>query len=306
MERYDLCVVGAGPAGIAGAVRAVDLGKRVALIDGGPLGGVGIFDGALSSKTLWHLSADYARACRSDRGYDGTALVAAWPAVRAQVTMACREAQGLVVRQLAALAIPAPGRGTIDRIIGRGAFVGLDELEVATVEGSRRIEADRFLLAVGSRPRVPPTIAVDGVRVMTSDQIEHVPELPRRLAIIGAGVVGCEYATVFAHFKQTKVELFDRQPRILPFEDEDVSAVVASRFAEIGVHVHRKAKIERVAVIGEEVEVVWLDEAGAVQNRRYDRVLVATGRAPSVGQLGLDLTGVTVDANGGARAHKSG
>ncbi|MBA3454655.1 MAG: NAD(P)/FAD-dependent oxidoreductase [Deltaproteobacteria bacterium] len=305
MDRYDLCVVGAGPAGIAGAFRAVDLGKRVALIDGGPLGGAGIFDGALSSKTLWHLSADYSRACRSDRGYDGSALVASWPAVRAQVDAACREAQALIVRQLAAFARPGVGRGTIDHILGRGTFVGLETLEVATVDGSRRLEADRFLLAVGSRPRVPPTIAVDGVRVMTSDQIEHLPALPGRLAIIGAGVVGCEYATVFAHFKQTAVELFDRQPRILPFEDEDVAAVVASRFAEIGVHVHRKARIERVVVIGDEVEIGWLDEAGAVQHRRYDRVLVATGRAPSLGQLGLDLAGVSIDANGGVTVERT-
>lgn len=141
MERYDLCVVGAGPAGIAGAFRAVDLGKRVALIDGGPLGGAGIFDGALSSKTLWHLSTDYARACRTDRGYDGAALRASWPAVRAQVDAACREAQALIVRQLTAYARPGAGRGSIDHIVGRGVFVGLDTLDVSTVEGSRRIEA---------------------------------------------------------------------------------------------------------------------------------------------------------------------
>ncbi len=305
MERYDLCVVGAGPAGIAGTFRAVDLGKRVALVDGGPLGGAGIFDGALSSKTLWHLSTDYARACRNDRGYDGSALVASWPAVRAQVAAACREAQTLIVRQLGAYATPAEGRGTIEHILGRGVFTGLDTIEVSTVEGSRAIAADRFLLAVGSRPRVPPTIEVDGVRVMTSDQIEHLTELPKRLAIIGAGVVGCEYATVFAHFKQTEVELFDRQPRILPFEDADVSAVVASRFAEIGVHVHRKAKIERVRVVDDHVEIGWLDEAGAAWTQHYDRVLVATGRAPSVGQLGLDLAGVTLDANGGVTVDRT-
>jgi dihydrolipoamide dehydrogenase len=93
MQRFDRCVIGAGPAGLAGATRAVDLGKRVALVDGGPLGGTGIFDGALSSKTLWHLAGDYARACRGDRGYDGTALGVSWPAVREQVSAACHEAQ---------------------------------------------------------------------------------------------------------------------------------------------------------------------------------------------------------------------
>ena len=74
MDRYDLCVIGGGPAGVAGAIRATDLGKRVALVEAGPLGGAGIFEGALSSKTLWHLGGDFARACRSDRGYDGSGL----------------------------------------------------------------------------------------------------------------------------------------------------------------------------------------------------------------------------------------
>jgi len=290
VDRYDLCVIGGGPAGVAGAIRAADLGKRVALVDAGPLGGAGIFEGALSSKTLWHLAADYIRACRSDRGYDGHGMAVSWQAVRAEVAAACSEAQQLLTRQLAHLA------PSITRIEGRARFVGKDTIEAG---GSTRVTADKFLLAVGSTPRVPPNLAVDGVRVMTSDHIEHVPELPGRLAIIGAGVVGCEYATIFAQLGKTKVELFDRQARILPFEDEDVSAVVADRFAAIGVHVHRSAKIEKVTVIGDEAEIAWTDDKGAPQSRRYDRVLVATGRVPSTASLGLDLAGVAIEPGGG-------
>src|SRR5262245_32003624 len=147
MTRFDVCVVGAGPAGVTAAVRASDLGKRVALIDGGPLGGAGIFDGALSSKTFWHLAGDFARACRRDRGYDGATLRLDWAAVRAQVASACREAQTLLERQIAALP-------SIERVPGRGAFVARDRL----VAGDRTIEADRFVISVGSRPRVPPGI----------------------------------------------------------------------------------------------------------------------------------------------------
>ncbi|MFN0250081.1 MAG: dihydrolipoyl dehydrogenase family protein [Kofleriaceae bacterium] len=301
MDRYDVCVLGGGPAGFAGAIRAADLGKRVALVDAGPLGGAGIFDGALSSKTLWHLSGDFARAQRRDRGYDGSALVASWRAVRAEVASACIEAQALLETQLLALAHRSSDgtRGSIERIAGRGQFVARDVVRVTGDSGERMIAADRFLVAVGSKPRLPPNIPVDGVRVLTSDHVEHVPDLPARLAIIGAGVVGCEYATIFAHFRSTRVDLFDRQPRILPFEDEDVSAVVAARFAEIGVHVQRKAQIQSVTVLGEEVEVAWIDETGAPRTQRYDRVLVATGRAPSTANLGLEHTGVSVDPKSG-------
>jgi dihydrolipoamide dehydrogenase len=291
VSRFDLCVLGGGPAGVAAAIRGADLGKRVALVDGNLLGGAGIFDGALSSKTFWHLAMDFARACRSDRGYDGSGLTVSWPKVQAEVQAACLEAQALLARQLTALATPAHGRGTVERISGRGTFVARDEIQV----GERTIAADRFVLAVGAKPRVPPNIAVDGVRIVTSDQIERVPELPRRLAIIGAGVVGCEYATIFALLGQTSVELFDRQARILPFEDADVAHVVAQRFSDIGVHVHRQAKIDKVVTVGDEAEVTWTDEAGATQTRRYDRVLVATGRVPATTGLGLELAGVNLD-----------
>jgi dihydrolipoamide dehydrogenase len=286
-------VIGGGPAGVAAAMRAVDLCKRVVLVDGGPLGGAGIFDGALSSKTFWHLAMDFARAARSDRGYDGASITADWQALRAEVRAACSDAQKLVARQLAALAAPAPGRGCIEHVSGRATFVSRDAIQL---DGGRVISADRFVVAVGSKPRVPPNVAVDGKRLVTSDHIEHVSDLPRRLAIVGAGVVGCEYATVFGLLGQTQVELFDRQARILPFEDEDVSAVVATRFPQIGVHVHRKARIERVETVGDEAEVTWIDEAGATQTKRYDRVLVATGRIPATAGLGLHHPGVDVDA----------
>ncbi|HEX7703108.1 MAG TPA: NAD(P)/FAD-dependent oxidoreductase [Kofleriaceae bacterium] len=311
---YDLCVIGGGPAGVAGAIRATDLGKRVALVDAGPLGGAGIFDGALSSKAMWHLSGDFVRACRVDRGWEGgSGLSLSWPALQAEVKAACHEAQALIERQLASL----ERAGKLERFIGRGTFVEKNVVEVAPasesarrgtprderantmVHGPQRVEAERFLLTVGSKPRVPGMFPVDGERVLTSDHVEHLETLPARLAIIGAGVVGCEYATVFAHLGKTKVELFDRQSRILPFEDEDVSAVVASQFAQMGVDVHREASIASVKRVGNEVVVSWTDGQKAPHERRYDAVLVATGRAPSVGNLGLELAGVTVDKAGG-------
>jgi dihydrolipoamide dehydrogenase len=292
---YDLCVIGAGPAGIAGAVRATDLGKRVALVDAGPLGGAGIFDGALSSKSLWHLSNDFVRACRIDRGYEGGgSLVMSWPALRAEVSAACREAQALIERQLAALELA----GSLVRFSGRGVFVEHGVVEVETLHGPKRVEAEKFLLAVGSKPRVPAMFPVDGERVLTSDHVEHLAELPARLAIIGAGVVGCEYATVFAHLGKTHVELFDRQSRILPFEDEDVSAVVAEQFAAMKVEVHREASLKTLVRDGDEVVVTWSDPAGS-HERRYDAALIATGRAPALAKLGLEIAGVTVDSHGG-------
>ncbi len=296
--RYDLCILGAGPAGIAAAVRAHDLGKTVALVDGGRAGGAGVWDGALSSKTLWHLAGDYARARRVDRGYRGDAELV-WSEVRAQVREACDEASALVDRQLAYLAQPGGRGGRVDHVRGRGRFIAPSTVAVAVTGGdggARSIEADRFLIAVGSRPRVVP--GYDGDRVITSDEVDHLPAPPARLAIVGGGVVGCEYATIFGQFGKTEVDLLDRQPRILPFEDEDVAAVVAARFGAMGVTIHRQARLESLRVDGDGVELIVRCGGDSVITRRVDRVLLAVGRVPSTDELGLDVAGVQIAPGG--------
>jgi dihydrolipoamide dehydrogenase len=287
---YDLCVIGAGPAGLAAAVRAHDLGKRVALIDGGRAGGAGIRDGALSSKTLWHLAGDFARARRTDRGYRGDASLS-WPEVQAQVRAACDEASALVDAQLAWLATHGPGK--VDHLEGRARFVEPRAIAI----GDTRIAAEKFLLAVGSKPRGIPGATIDGLRILTSDHVDHLPSLPASLAIIGGGVVGCEYATIFGQLGQTAVELLDRQPRILPFEDDDVAAVVAARFAQMGVHIHRAAKLEAIHARedGVELNIRCGDD---VLTRRVERVLLAVGREPATAELALDIPGVRTTPGG--------
>ena len=298
--RYDLCILGAGPAGLAAAARAHDLGKRVALIEPGRPGGAGVADGALSSKTLWHLAMDFARARRSDRGYDGGLLEASWTELVAQVKSACGEAWAHNQRLLDHLARPSARGGRVDRVVGRGRFVAPHVVEVDGPE-PRRVTAERFLLAVGSRPRGLPGVTVDGERVMTSDHIEHLPHLPGTLAIVGAGVVGCEYATIFASLGRTGVELLDRGARILPFEDADVSAAVAASFDRLGARIHARAQLEELAVDGGHVRLVFRQagpDGERVVERRVERALLSVGRAPAIDGLGLEHAEVACERGG--------
>jgi dihydrolipoamide dehydrogenase len=292
--KVDLCVLGGGAAGVAAAVRAHDLGRSVALVEPGRLGGAGIWNGALSSKTLWHLAMDYVRARRSDRGWRGAELGLDWSAVTAQVAAACAEAEALIATQLAHLP-------RVEVVRGRGRFVAPHAVEVTGAGGApRRLEADRFLICVGSRPRALDGLPVDGERIVTSDQVEACDAPPGRLAIVGAGVVGCEYATVFASFGG-QVELVDRAARILPFEDEDVSAVVARSFRAMGVHIHGKARLADLRRAGDELEldIVCAGPGGEViEHRRVDRVLVSIGRVPALDDLGLEVAGVQRDGRG--------
>lgn len=297
---FDLCVLGAGPAGYAAAVRAHDLGKKVLLVERERIGGAGIHAGALSSKTMWHLSNDYANACRTGRGYLAGDVQVSYAAVMESLRQAVSERRGLFEQQLEALAQPADTGGQVWLLKGTGRFLTPHAIEVAQIDGSLlRYEADHFLIATGSKPKVPDGIEVDGVHIVTSDQIEDLEVFPRSLVILGAGVVGCEYATIFANFRRTRIHLLDRQPRVLPFEDEDISEEVSRSFERMGIIVHREPQLASMRVVDGQVEFVLQHPAGTSEPHRVERALISTGRAANTASLDLAAAGVKVDARGG-------
>ena len=297
---WDLCVLGAGPGGYAAAMRAHDLGKRVVLIERGQVGGAGIHAGALSSKTMWHLANDYASAARTDRGYHAVGgFEVSYPSVIASVRTAVAERRSLLDRQLACLSVANANGGLVTLVRGSARFLSATEVEVKRHDGSvEKIVAKNFLVTTGSRPRVPDGIPVDGELVVTSDQIESFPAFPESMVVVGAGVVGCEYATIFASYGKTKIHLIDRQPRILPFEDEDVAEEVASSFESMGVVIHRASKLESLKVIDGKVEYVITNAEGKTETIRVERALVSVGRIPNTAELGLEAAGVKLDKGG--------
>lgn len=296
---YDLCVLGAGPAGYAAAMRAHDLGKRVALVEAGRVGGAGIHAGALSSKTMWHLSNDFSIARRTDRGYAAKEVEVSYPNVCASIHNAVAERRGTLEKQLDRLKVPSKTGGVVELVRGTARFVSSHAVEVVR-EGAPPVvfEAKNFLVATGSKPRIPDNIPVDGDRIVTSDQIESFGKFPESMVIVGAGVIGCEYATCFANFGHTKINIIDRQPRILPFEDLDVAEVVAKNFEAMGITIHRASKLESIGVKDGMVEYVVTDAEGRAQTIRVERALVSVGRVPNTGSLGLEVAGVKVDKGG--------
>lgn len=302
---FDLCVIGAGPAGYAAAMRAHDLGKRVVLVERDRVGGAGIHSGALSSKTMWHLSNDYSVARMTDRGYRAGGLDVHYPSVIGSVRTAVAERRDLLERQLERLTPPSARGGTVSLVRGTARFTSPHTLSVTrTVPNSESdasteaIEAKNFLLATGSRPRIPDGIPVCGDVVVTSDHIETWTRFPESMVIVGAGVIGCEYATMFANFGWTKIHIIDRQPRILPFEDEDVAEEVASSFEQLGVTIHRSSKLESLKVKDGRVEYVITNAEGKTETLNVEKALVSIGRVPNTDQLGLDVAGVLREKSG--------
>ena len=277
-------------------MRALDLGKRVALIERGRAGGAGVHAGALSSKTMWHLANDYATAKRTDRGYRAVGgIEVAYDDVCLCIETAVGERQALLDRQLAQL--EAAGGLTIFR--GSASFLTPTSVEVTRSNGDREeVSATNFLIATGSSPRVPDTIPVDGRIVVTSDAIETLGAFPESMLIVGAGVVGCEYATAFGKFGKTKIRILDRQPRILPFEDEDVADAVAKNFEAMGIRIHRSSKLESLRIVDDEVEYVITNAEGKPETIRVSRALVSVGRVPNTRTLGLAAIGVAIEKSG--------
>ncbi|MBX3125087.1 MAG: NAD(P)/FAD-dependent oxidoreductase [Polyangiaceae bacterium] len=296
MTDFDVCVLGAGPAGFATAMRAWDFGLSVCLVERGRLGGAGLHDGALSSKTLWELSRDYRRALATDRGYRATNVELDYDAVCRCVSDAVASKTEQLQRQLDELGrCESDDGGRVTLVEGEARF--LDPQRVAVSKGgeTREISARNFVIATGSRPRELPDVVVDGERILTSDHIMHLGRFPKSLVIVGAGVVGCEFATVFANFGRTKVYLIDRAERILPFEDDDVARVCARNLEARGVVVHRRARLVSMRRQGDGVEYVIEYPTGGRETLTVECALISIGRVPNLESLGLEQAGVVLD-----------
>jgi dihydrolipoamide dehydrogenase len=300
MADYDLCVIGAGPSGYAAAIRAWDFGKRVALVDRGPLGGVGLHHGALSSKTLWELSRDYRNVLQRDRGFVAENVTLDWAQIIRCVEQAVDRKVGQLQRQLDALARPRHDHpGCIEFISGHARFESVERIRVEGGDsGTRLLTAEHFLIATGTRPRELPELPVDGRTVITSDHVTGLRGFPRSLVILGAGVVGCEFATIFANYGQTKVYIIDRADRILPFEDEDVARVCSQNLEAKGVTIHHQCTLISMEVVGPQVEYTIEHSTGGQETILVDKALISIGRVPNTSGLGLEALGVALDARG--------
>ena len=295
ITEVDVCILGAGPGGYAAAMRAHDYGLSVCLLEKQAIGGAGVHDGVLSSKTLWSLSLDYQTAIASDRGYRSHDIQLDYR----QVVQCVARATALKAEQLQQQINTLRGP-KFHYLTGEGRFHSANTIDV--FDSNRllqtQIRAKNTIIATGSRPRTLPNIDVDGERILTSDHILSLPEFPQSIVILGAGVVGCEFATIFANFNQTKVYIIDRAPRILPFEDEDVAAVCDRNLAHQGVTIHRNASLVSLARQDDHVLYTIEHENGGRETISVDYALISVGRTPNTDQLNLAAAGIEIDSRG--------
>lgn len=294
MDRYDLCVIGGGPAGYAAAMRAIDFGKKVILIEKSKLGGYGIYDGALASKTMWELSSriktvkeEIGQDKRMDMSFDKVKEIIDEALFERKFQLSCH------------LRIIHAETSLINYEKGTASFLNDKEILVTKDNGETfTVFAENTIIATGSRPRTLPHIEVDEKTILTSDGILHLDKFPKSLVILGAGVIGCEFATMFSNFGQTKVYLIDKAERILPFEDKDVADVVATNLEENGVVIHRGSKLIRMDHKDGQVEYEIENTDGSREVIQVEKAMLSIGRVPNVELLNIENAGISMSKRG--------
>ncbi|KAJ1428391.1 hypothetical protein B484DRAFT_317509, partial [Ochromonadaceae sp. CCMP2298] len=297
MKKFDVCVIGGGPAGYAAAMRVIDFGKSVVIVEKDKLGGAGIHQGALWSKTWWEISREARMMNLHSDALNVNGTNFSYGKVKSEVANAISERVGLLTHHMDNINL-GTGRECFEYIKGTAKVVAKNQVQVIGEGEDQMIECDYIILATGSVPRKLDHLPIDEKMVFTSDGLGNLTSFPKSIVIVGAGVIGCEFATIFSNFGKTKVHLIDKGERILPFEDEDVVKVIEKNLEEKGVLIHRNSKLISMTSDSKEVEYTLEYDDGRKESFKVEKALVSVGRVPQYDNLVEEGLGVKFDARG--------
>jgi dihydrolipoamide dehydrogenase len=285
--NYDLVVIGGGPAGYAAAIRAGQLGKKVACIELERAGGTCLNWGCIPTKALLK-SAELYRTIQKAESY-GLSVQGAGFDFR-KVVERSRNVSAQMAKGIEFLF----RKNKVDYFVGRGRVTVPGMVDITEGEHKGKFfRTKNILLATGQKPRPLPGLPVDGVRVMTSREALAARELPKSIAIIGAGAIGVEFAYFYNAFG-SKVTLIEMLPQLLPVEDEEVAKTLERSFAKQGITCHTATKSENVRV-GEKSVKLDLVKDGAKTELEVETVLVAIGIVSALDGLFSDKVKVETD-----------
>lgn len=289
--EFDLLCIGSGPAGQRAAIQAAKFGKRVAVVERSPIVGGGcVATGTIPSKTFREAVLSFVKQDTLFDGHVGHRLKSrptAEQLMRRVDVVIQREAQ-VVGDQL--------WRNEVLLLRGEATFRDAHTVLVASPTETRAVTADKILIAVGTEPAIPRGVNVDGELVVTSAQIRQMKQLPRRMAVVGAGVIGIEYASMFAAL-ELDVTVIDKRDRPLEFVDEEIVEELMHQLRNHNVTFRLGEAVERVEIAeGPSRQVVIRLESGKVIVS--DLVLFSAGRAGATAQLNLAAAGLTVTPRG--------
>lgn len=278
-QKVDVIVIGGGPGGLAAASTLSLRGRLVVVVNEGPLMGYGI-EGAFRSKSEFEVARQFMYVnLRND--VFGEFTLPEFKGISRAVDRVAGDLTSELEAQLKRLGVVL--------IQGKGKF---EDPHTVTV-GEKRYQAEHIIIATGSVPRVIPDVSVDGVRILTSDEVVHLESLPKSLVVLGAGVIGCEFASIFSALGST-VTLVDTQARVLSSEDEDLSAFLMHAFQVRGIEIIASCRFKTMETMETGVRTI-LSNGAAIES---DSVLLAVGRQACSKELNLMAAGVETDHRG--------
>jgi dihydrolipoamide dehydrogenase len=288
-NAYDVVVIGAGTGGYVAAIRASQLGKKVAVVEKQKaLGGTCLIWGCIPTKAL----LEHAHVLKVTQHAEefGVMLPYGKPAIDMKTVHARKDKiVGGLTKGIEFLF----KKNKIDWIKGTARLAGKGKIEV--FEGEKQtLEAKEIILATGSSPRSVPGIQLDGKKILTSDELIHLPSVPASLVIMGSGAVGVEFASIFRSFG-SEVTIIELLPRLVPVEDEAVSAELAKSFKKQGIQTLTGTKVTKATATEKGVDIEAQGADGKTQKLSADILLVATGRGPVTTGLGAEELGIQME-----------
>lgn len=286
MQEKDLVIIGSGPGGYVAAVRAAQLGRQVTVVEKDPLpGGTCLHRGCIPTKALLHTAGLFAEIGRAER----FGIRVSEPSL--DVEQARRYRDEVVAKNARGIEYLFRKHG-IELVRGWARLGGADVVVVRGDEGESSYRARHILLATGSVPGELTSVPVDGGRILNSDQILVLDRVPESLVVLGAGAVGCEFASIYSSLGSA-VSIIEVLPRLLPLEDEDVSKELARVFSRRGIRVYTGTRLNAVEHREDGLHLTLESEQGEVQIRS-ELLLSAVGRKAVVSEIGLEDCGIAL------------
>jgi len=285
---YDLAVIGSGPGGEVGAIRAAQLGLKVALIEKSEhLGGTCLNVGCIPTKALLQAATTYDKLKHAEEfGFKTGPIEYQWDKIMGKK-------EEIVNQQRKGLRFLMK-KNKIDTFEGHGRFKDRTHIAVTDATGKEIIvEAKQTLIATGSRVREFSFAPSNDKNIMTSDTILFIDSVPKSLAVVGGGVVGTEFASLFARFG-CEVTIVELAPQILPFEDDETVKELVRSLKKQGIKIETSTKLTKLDEKGTHVELTVEGQ----KPRKFDKVLLSIGREPVTGDLGLDKVGIKAEDGG--------
>ena len=288
MAKFDLVIIGSGPGGYQAAIRAAQLGLKTAVVEkDGFLGGTCLHIGCIPTKVLLHHAEVYDHFKNAaEFGFEVKDVKVNWSTILARKDKIIKKhAKGIEFLFR---------KQKIESIQGWGRVAGPGKVSVEKDGKTTELEATNIMLATGSEARSLPGVEFDGKVILSNREILSLPELPKSLVVVGAGAVGVEFASIYKDFG-CDVTMIEALPRLVPLEDEEISAELDKAFRKKGIKINNGATVESVKKDAKGASVAFKDKDGKSQTLAAEKVLIAIGRRPMTENLGLEKTKAKVE-----------